>query len=71
MTAKIIFNLLIALFAALSVVGIVVGIYSVINSFYIEHSEKWARIASWLFFGGGIACIICIATRIMLGIVLK
>jgi len=69
MPAKVIFNLLIGIFGILTVVGVIIGINSVVNIWHTEYSDKLARIASWLFFGGGMACVICVAIRITLGVV--
>ena len=69
MTAKVIFNWLIGVFLVSTISGIALGIYSVVKGDFIRNPETLARAGTWLFFGCGMACIICIAIRIVLGIV--
>jgi len=45
------------------------GIYSVVRGYFLRNQETLARIAVWLFFGCGIASIICLIIRITLGVV--
>ena len=69
MTAKIVLNWLIGIFVGMSIIGILMGVYSAVSAFQIEDPDKMGKIAIWLFVSGGVAACICIIIRIAIGIV--